>query len=129
MGIYMLKNSHRIDLDELISNWIKKSIPLMVSVCICIVIIKGVENDFVIKALSINTEQGLFLILTKLSQYSIIHVDLLWIIFCVCLGILFWGIYLNLKDYYKNKLLIIKHSSFNAMNFHMDNNDDLTLIC
>lgn len=125
----MLKNSHRIDLDELISNWIKKSIPLMVSVCICIVIIKGVENDFVIKALSINTEQGLFLILTKLSQYSIIHVDLLWIIFCVCLGILFWGIYLNLKDYYKNKLLIIKHSSFNAMNFHMDNNDDLTLIC
>ena len=116
----MLKNSHRIDLGECISVCIKKLIPCMLFFILSILIIKGILSDFCIKAFSIDTDKGVFWILSKLSKVSIVRIDLLWVLFGICLTILLTGFYLKAKDYYKNKLLIIEHSSFNAMNFKID---------
>lgn len=119
----MLKNSHRLDLGGFISNLIRRSIPLMVLIILCILIINCGLSDFWVRVSSIDTESGLYWMLLNIAKVSVMDFNLLWVILIVCSIILMTGILLIAKDYYKNKLLIIKHSSLNVMNFKMDGSE------
>jgi len=116
----MLKNSHRLDLGGFISNLVRRSIPLMAFIIFCILLINCGLSDFWVRAFSIDTESGLYWMLFNIEKVSVMGFNLLWVILIFCSIILIIGILLIVKDYYKNKLLIIKHSSLNEMNFKMD---------
>ena len=121
----MLKNSHRLDFSELVREHLKKTgfMCLMISIMITILVLKGILSDSVVRVLSIDTESGFFWAISNLSNVSVICVDLLWFLFALCSIGLVFGLIFKMGDFYKTKLLLIKHSSLNVMKFTIEESE------
>lgn len=117
MEICMLRSRHRFEIGDLVTKLIKNSIGVVFVIMLLILTIKGALREDIMKAFSISKDEGLFWLLSSISKISILGIDLLWLVFYASTTIFIFGLLLIVKNYYKEKLLLIQHNSFNAMNF------------
>lgn len=116
----MLKSKFKFDFKKMFSDIIKRLFKPAIICSVIILVIKNIVNEDFIKFLSIESDKGIYLILTKISNYKPYNIDLLYLLLALCLIVIILRILLGVKEYFKMKMLIIKHCSLNSMNVKID---------